>query len=118
MVAQKISLRFFYFGLQYCDECDGGSAYADLVGNFGIGAGRVGRGDDNTEGDEREVEDGEVEGVGGENEDALSVGKAELGLKRGGKGSDSKNELGVENMVSGGCIEEGRGGECWKREMR
>ncbi|CAN6563025.1 unnamed protein product [Malus baccata var. baccata] len=48
-------------------------------------------------------------GVEGENEGALSVGKAELGLKRGGKGSDSKNEL-VWNMVAGGCVEEGRSG--------
>ncbi|KAM1940171.1 hypothetical protein ACFX13_027909 [Malus domestica] len=49
-------------------------------------------------------------GVGGENEGALSMGEAELGLKRGGKGSDSKNELGVENMVAGGCVEEGKSG--------
>lgn len=65
-------------------EGDGGFADADLARKVGNGAGGVGRRDDDAEGEEREVEDRNVERVGGENEGAIAMGEAELGLEREG----------------------------------
>ena len=81
------------------------------MGQLGGGGERVGRGDDNAEGEEGEVENWDMEGWRAENEGNAVLGEGrEMGLEGQGEGLNLVEEVRVRDSVVGGGVNEERGG--------
>lgn len=65
-------------------EGDDRVAELDQKGDLGVRAQRVGRGDDDAEGEEGEVEDRDADGVRGENESGVAFGESDERPEIGG----------------------------------
>lgn len=83
------------------------------MSQLGGGGERIRRRDDNAEGKQREVNDGDVKRRRGEDESDVVVGeRREFGLERDGERFYLAEEIGVEEAAAGGGVdEESSGGE-------
>lgn len=88
-------------------EGDDGFGIGDLLGDFAGGVEGVGGGDDGAEGHDGEAHNGEVDGVGGEEEDDVALPDGGVEGERGGDGVHGSPELLVGEVEAGGGVDEG-----------
>lgn len=86
-------------------EGDYGAGEVDLVGDIGVGRERIGRRDNGAEGEQGEVEEGNVDGIGREYESDVVLVDVEVVAEVGGKGSDEVREVGEGDAAGGGGVD-------------
>ncbi|KAK9278877.1 hypothetical protein L1049_028457 [Liquidambar formosana] len=91
-------------------EGDDGFSESNLVSDFGVGTQWVGRRNGNTEGQEREIQNRDVEGGRAENEGCVAFGERRRRLERKREGMNLAEEFGVGEAAFGGGIDEDGGG--------
>lgn len=104
------------------DESEDGLAEPDQVADLGGGAQGVRGGHDDAEGEESEVDDGEVEGKWREDEDDVVLGEGrEAADEEGRESAALRDEARVGDPVAGGGVDEerrgGGGGEDGEEEV-
>lgn len=78
-----------------------------MLGDFAGGVERVSGGDDSTKGHDGEADNGEVDGVGGKEEDDMALPNTQV-RERGGDGIDGSPELGEGEVATSGGIDESK----------
>lgn len=84
---------------------DGGVGKVNLVGNLRRSAERVGWGDYGADGEEGEVEDGDVEPRRGDEERDVAPGETGSRAEGGGEVPDAREEVWVGDGGSGGGVD-------------